>query len=283
MRRAISRSSVLIVTIGLRTTAIIGPICRKLASRMGFALLTGLMFITVLVMFIHSDKYWLTIFLFFLLCLSFFHFILAVHVKMSKRFVRGTDYIYFLLAFVGIVIVAIAQDQERRQSYANLVVSMEISPDLGMTVISALIPRCDKILWDKTAFEPLPSGVKNLILPDRLSPDTCELLSQAASILSNKNYSAIPQWRIAQQNKTHFLFSIGLSSFISDIILQNVGWLLDSVYYRYALDAKKELSVTSVISISFNYLSRQVWPFILVLAIALRMTRVTADVTDWPI
>ena len=98
-----------------------------------------------------------------------------------------------------------------------------------------------------------------------------------------KTTRAIPQWRIAQQNKTHFLFSIGLSSFISDIILQNVGWLLDSVYYRYALDAKKELSVTSVISISFNYLSRQVWPFILVLAIALRMTRVTADVTDWPI
>jgi hypothetical protein len=239
-------------------------------------------------MFIRAEQYWSTLCLFFFLWLSLFHLVLASWTTISKRFVRGTDYVYFGLAVIGIVIAGIAQEQERRESYINFVSSFPAitSHDLA-TAITGLSNLCDYIPWVESSFvfKLTPHVIRRLFLPDTLQSDTCTLLSEAVLILENQNYSAIPQWRNTQRNMTNLGFHIfrGPGQLLSDVLLQNLGFAMDSVYYHNSSTSKSTASVATLIPATFKYLLTQLWPFVLVLAIALRMTRVTADVTDWPI
>ena len=74
---------------------------------------------------------------------------------------------------------------------------------------------------------------------------------------------------------------IGLS--IDYTVVQAMRLSLESIYYRNSGGAIPMTSNLTFPIVIAKYFLSQTWPFILALAIALRMTRVTADVTEWPI
>src|SRR4051794_34899054 len=60
--------------------------------------------------FLGDATYIVSLVSFFIFFLSVFHATLAYRIKITKKMVKSTDYIYFSLAFIGLTIASTAQE-----------------------------------------------------------------------------------------------------------------------------------------------------------------------------
>jgi hypothetical protein len=227
--------------------------------------------------------------LLFLASASFFHAILGFWTTITKRIVRATDYFYFLFGLVGLFIAAIAQGPERNESYVNLVVR-EFPGDYKelLSGTNLFIQWCDKYPWVESE---QVSNFSRWILSlygNKLAAETCESLREANTIADRGIDGQIPAFleRITKNKFYPNFTAVGMLDvpnrhMLDPFVLWGVSRAMEAIDYRRH-PHNKELDST-MISVSFKYLLSQLWPFVLALAIALRITRTTADVTDWPI
>ena len=73
---------------------------------------------------------------------------------------------------------------------------------------------------------------------------------------------------------------------LGDHIFWDLRFALESVLFDKVpnLPLETQDMTEQTVSVTFmTFVFKQIWPFIIAVAIALRMTRVTADVTEWPV
>lgn len=236
-----------------------------------------------------SSALWLTLIAFFVASLCFFHFILAVRTTITRRFVRGTDYVYFSLAAAGLFLAFLTQDRAPNQYYLAVATLKQPRDTNELTEgIRALEKFCQpRFQQEFGLLNPIMSTVSWLAFP-RPNDDACRFLAIAETILQNNNHAAIPTLINAYEAR-HPRTELALSSprqNLSNMIFWIVRFELESQYYKHVVTAQQQPIVKATPEpaiVLTDYFLKTLWPFVLAIAIAIRMTRVTADVTEWPV
>ena len=107
----------------------------------------------------------------------------------------------------------------------------------------------------------------------------------------SSDYEKIPQLIATTNVEFHFRPPIILALSFAGSSLGNTLYLivrtdLESLYattFHNNNENRAAIVENRVNSVVFRYLLNNLWPFVLAFAVSLRVTRVTADVTDWPI
>src|SRR5690242_3825672 len=107
-------------------------------NRRRVGLLAILLAIIAAIMFWFPLTYMAKLVLFFVFCLSIFHAVLAFWTTISKRIARSTDYIYFALTLLTILIAGIAQQREREQRYVAYVSAIAPRPEEAIALSSGI-------------------------------------------------------------------------------------------------------------------------------------------------
>jgi hypothetical protein len=245
------------------------------------------------------DSYFLAIVLFFTMWISLFHCVLASWKHITKKFVKYTDYFYFSFTIIGVILAAIAQGSERDVSYVNVVLSgVTVDPAKLAIGIKDVMKWCDKFPWlDEDAGTPAYRYAMEIVYGSRLHPKLCDLLTKTDYILDRRDYAEIPNFVANEMNWNNIrpiiqpdvpyrlLLSLPnrIRLTIDYAVTQALRLNLESIYYRNAGGANSVASKPTLPTAITKLFYAQLWPFFLALAAALRMTRVTADVTEWPI
>jgi hypothetical protein len=267
------------------------PIRRKVlvASLLGM-LLFGLAFFWI-------ASFYLQLVLFFFFFLSLFHAGLSAWVSITKRQARASDYFYFSAAAVGLFMASLAGAQDREEYYYAAIASTVGRPDVRQLASSSeeLTGWCEKIPWPNT----IAGTISRWFYGDRLDTDTCAFAKRVSELITQQNYSEVPNLLKIEGERHAFrlepfwlrgtpliIWYRPLKQIIGDILYWQIKLPLEaSYYYTDAYKTAREGGAEEhylQIAVS-RYLYSALWPFLLALAISLRITRVTADVSDWPL
>lgn len=262
----------------------------------GFASILGS--IVAAVCFVLESSYLGRLASFFLFWLFVFHIILAFRTTLTRRAARSTDYIYFSLTILTIFLASIAQQRERGQQYVAFITNAAFAGDEAQVLglIDSGRALCDAPL-KRTVATPI-IGFDFKIELDR---DTCAFLTQARSAIERQAYSEIagmlPE---ASEGLAHFLFvepwsitwqftkamfspSTALSFGLAQVLKINVLAYSVAKMEGQKTPAGAHLTLTGSTEAALKYVLSSLWPFVLAFAVSLRITRVTADVTEWPV
>jgi hypothetical protein len=250
----------------------------------------------------HADSYVVLLIWFFILCLSIFHFILSIWIHITQTIARSTDYVYFTLAFIGLALAAFAQDRQRNADYAAAVSSMSNpSIERAQEIITNFSRLCVHIPWEVTQSSAISVFMSDHVLPERLDADTCHFLVSADSLLRDRRFRDIPgevkqaSNRLGMQaaaREMTFHFTLPLTSIralysrsLASAVFLQARLALEGVYFAspiYKDDNSTTSGAAELQAAMVKYAFSSVWPFVLALALSLRLTRVTADITNWP-
>jgi hypothetical protein len=115
---------------------------------------------------------------------------------------------------------------------------------------------------------------------------TCSFLNGAESILVEQRYSEIPDFLKKEEPLFSHAFPFVMfpvNEWLSSQVFREIKFDLESEYYTKSPTPIKEAPLLSGIwAAMFPYFLSNLWPFFLAFGLALRITRVTADVTEWP-
>ena len=87
----------------------------KIDGRSVIAIACLVLFAVSSFIFVQSSSYYVALISLFFLSLSLFHMILAAWMSITRRITRSTDYVYFSLISVGILMFAISKEHERTE------------------------------------------------------------------------------------------------------------------------------------------------------------------------
>ena len=260
--------------------------------RRNFAIVCSAIFVLSIILSLLSNEYWVQIVLFFLLFSSLFHTILGFWTAVTEQFVKGTDYVYFLLGITGLIIASVAQSGERSESYINLI-TYEFPGNFKQVSqeTETFIQWCDGFPWNKKEDVPYLYRLILSYYGNKLASETCDSLQKAQTIAASGDYDRIPAFlNEITTNKFYRTFGtltigsgIPTRHTIDPIVLWLVSSNLQAIYYRQSPNNTSVSEDKTFATVSVKYFLSQLWPFILALAIALKITRVTADVTGWQV
>ncbi|MGD9658303.1 MAG: hypothetical protein AB7U61_11830 [Methylocystis sp.] len=240
-----------------------------------------------LVLFL-TTSFYIRLIAFFFFFLSVFHAILSAWISITKRIARASDYVYFLVAAFGLLVASFASMQDREEYYAA-VASTFGRPDVKQlsSFAEAVVRNCDKSL---ALPDTLPGKLIGWIFGEVRLEDSCTLAKQTLKVIEEKNYSSVPSL-LARQTSNSSLWT-WINPFhtakepIEDAVYFQIKYQLESLYYysqeygatKAAIAEDRKLQISA-----YRYMYSSIWPFILAFAISLRVTRVTADVSEWPL
>ncbi|MGJ0511244.1 hypothetical protein [Methylocystis sp.] len=237
--------------------------------------------------FFSTASFYIRLIAFFFFFLSFFHAILSAWVSITKRLARASDYIYFLVAALGMLVASFASMQDREEYYAA-VASTIGRPDVKQlsSFAETVLRSCDKQLsWP----DAIPGKLVLFISGGLRLENSCTLAKQALKVIEEQNYSQVPSllWRQPITSSIWTLTNpLHPVSAMDNAIYFQLKYQLESLYYyspdynatRQTIADDRKLKISA-----YRYIYSSIWPFILAFAISLRVTRVTADVSEWPL
>jgi hypothetical protein len=160
---------------------------------------SGILAIIFAVLFFHTDVNIMRLILFFFFFLCFFHIILALWVKISRRIARGTDYIYFSFVLVGLIVAFLAQENSGALYYEAVAgLTGPRDNDEIIDKVNRMTAFCDGISQeDRRQF----FAWVLISFPEKLDSDTCSFLKEVNPIILGKKYSEIPKLLETAENK----------------------------------------------------------------------------------
>jgi hypothetical protein len=197
------------------------------------------------------------------------------------------------LAFVGLALVGYVQESKREFSLAKLYVNAVplSSQDVGH-ILDGLNSLCTPSNYQKAISR--FSGVELFLVglsDDKMSDSTCEFWKASSQIIKEGRFDLLRNLFNEPVSpfdvifffprQTLFLFeSRGDFMFISF-----TKFMLQSLYYESIVkeSANNPELGQDFTKLAFQFVIDNIWPFVFALALALRLTRVTADVTEWPV
>jgi hypothetical protein len=201
----------------------------------------------------------------------------------SKRTVRCTDYLYFGLVTIGVVIAAMAARSEREALYLSSrdMASISLRPLHGAFV--SAIALCDVPLAPEPLF---PLAPRFLWFQTKLHPEFCTWLKSNVEAIRNgtpgSNYQifkdADPEMANLH-NRPMIPLSSAERSAIQSVRLYHD--LRDIAARDYIFSPEFKVPEPSVEENWLRLQMQSVWPLLLLIGLAIRITRVTADVLDW--
>ncbi len=232
-----------------------------------------------------SSPLWLVLIAFFFALLCLFHLILATWTTITKRIVRGTDYIYFSLAAAGLFLAFLAQD--RTPSHYYLAVATLTQPRETKQVrenIAVLRKFCES---NPQLAPGYPTSIFLQFLLPKPDDDACLFLTIADTIVQNGEYALVPPLINAYEARhtRSELLVLSPQKNLSSMIFWIVRLQLEAQYYKHVVTAQQQpisKGISEPIVLLTDYFLKTLWPFVLAIALAIRITRVTADVTEWP-
>jgi hypothetical protein len=262
-----------------------------------------------------TPSFYIRLIAFFFFFLSLFHVGLSAWVSITKLNARASDYFYFSIAALGLLIASVASSQDPEEYYAA-VASTIGRPDVKQLAseFQAMAGWCEKIPWPSN----IGGTISSWLYGDRLDEGTCSFAKRVSEILTQQNYSEVPnllEKEGARQGQTQWESSLSLwwqtqilthnpferlwrfwqnPELLRNPLNQNLGYIvylqikfpLEASYYYSDAYTKGHQGIASERSLQIaasRYFYSALWPFLLALAISLRITRVTADVSDWPL
>jgi hypothetical protein len=194
---------------------------------------------------------------------------------------RGSDYVYFSFALFGIFVASLAQGRDTNLYYAAVAGMVgPKDPAQVQRIIQQVMPWCDVFPQP-----PAPLTSLSFLYPSKLDGKTCSFLKSADALLEQHNYSAIPDFLTKTQPPLRARLLPTPYEMVTNNLYSNFKLALESLYYMNLPATSKDTDTfdRQLDTAIFKYLLSIIWPFILGFAVALRMTRTTADVTEWPI
>ncbi len=269
---------------------------KSLGRNLFLIMYLGIISVALIVVLYRLDSYAEQLLVFFICWLISFHILLFVFRNVvSRRLIRATDYVYFLFVFIGLVMAAYAQQAERSETYMRLISVLPIKDDTIKTWIAQISNECPTLAVNRPdIIEPIRQlnpaveirpDEKPLIIPT----EVCAILRELNSTISNNNYKKLYDelgtqnifiaspwlWSQRRQDETPasaYLFLSNASLMAQILVSRNYPTDLFGLMPR---DQKMHTLIA-------KYLVIDLWPFVLAFAIAIRITRVTSDVTGWP-
>ncbi len=241
----------------------------------------------------------------FFLSLSIFHAILAVWRGITTRIVKGTDYLYFSLVAIGLLLGLLSQDSERQQSYQRFILT-QYPPDFSGAKI--LVGReeawCGRTFLPSETYSFLQTVLSTLnigtiarLLPNQIPAHYCAWLREVLSALDQRDLLRIKAVLDQGIQTFHDDPRDVLAAELRDAIAHRRWTTMDrSLTYDLAMPVFGQLkslllaqqvhagaSTGSSGEIIGKYVVTSLWPFFVGIGLALRMTKVTAEVSGWPV
>jgi hypothetical protein len=260
-----------------------------------------------------TSSFYIQLIAFFFFFLSLFHVGLSAWVSITTRKARASDYFYFSIAALGLLVASVASTQDREEYYAA-VASTIGRPDVKQLASEsqAIAGWCEKIPWPST----IAGTISSWLYGDRLDEGTCLFAKRVSEILTQQNYSEVPNllekegarqgqirwesswswlWQTLSQHpwmrlwqwwQNPELWRNPLRQTLDYSLYLQIKFPLEATYYYSDAYTKGHQSTANERSLQIaasRYFYSALWPFLLALAISLRITRVTADVSEWPL
>jgi hypothetical protein len=241
------------------------------ASALGVLLSVGVFFWT--------SSFYVRLIASFFLFLSLFHVALSSWLSITKRQARASDYFYFATAILGIVFASVATTRERGDYYAFIATTVGY-PDakrLESEIEVVVLGPCERFVW------PINLPGIEWLYGDRLDEDTCSFARRALELLKEQRYQEVPS--LLEKEEARHSYWPNPRRLLGDVFYRAVGRQLEAIYYHSGAYPKLQQRTADELlrESAIRYLLSNLWPFVLAFAIALRITRVTADVSDWPL
>jgi hypothetical protein len=263
----------------------------------------GVIFLCLLGIFItilRWDLLWILT-LWFLLLLALSHLVFFWRTSTTARQVKLIDYPYLLIGAFSIWL-AVASGQKERAIYVKELDEMT-APATVNGLRSLLNSSREKFCEASTDYKPENYCEWTLGVSHFLSePFTLSQLQQAI----NDTENTVPTYIIRDQGHLlgfYFTSLSGLEHLTHIVNLNPFGWVsllqnwdnepitiqpVANLTYAAIITSEpsrtpgtSEVSVTTLGSIAIGLGKVVLWPFVLAIAVALRITKVTADVTGW--
>jgi hypothetical protein len=229
--------------------------------------------------FFSRSSFYGSLIAFFFLCLSLFHLGLSSWLSITRHKARASDYVYFGIAFFGIVLASTATTRARGEDYYAFIATIVGNPDakrLESEIELILSAPCERFAWSNNEF-------LNLVYGDRIDEGTCSFARRALELLKEQRYQEVPS--LLEKEKARHNYLPNPRTIVGDSFFMAIRRPLEAIYYHSGAYPKiEQRTADDLLRESTNrYVLSTLWPFVLAIAIALRITRVTADVSDWPV
>ncbi len=262
----------------------------KIDGRSVIAIACLVLFAVSSFIFVQSSSYYVALISLFFLSLSLFHMILAAWMSITRRITGSTDYVYFSLISVGILMFAISKEHERTESYFTFTSMMlPNAPEQAAVLFEDVSEACERYPWLTPQLNKVIRYALIKIYGDeKLDEETCAFVEQVDILHQNNNYEGINN--LLNEEFARHELPLSPVQMISRIFSEET-MMSDAVYYasRVVFDAlyyksdQFSLPPHESETIALKFILETFWPFVIAVALALRITRVTADVTDWPL
>ncbi|MBV7336188.1 hypothetical protein KFU94_49730 [Chloroflexi bacterium TSY] len=187
----------------------------------------------------------------FLLALGFSHAIAWIYQPIRKPIIRGIEYVYFSISFVSLILIVSSNTQEHAK-FAVIYHEQELA---GLSIYHDEISAADS-----TKYEEMRNWAFNTI--DALERDDLQKLEKMYELEPRPHRRwGILWWK--DEVESHEEFYDELHS------------LHKIVYHRLQLERQGKLAEKDALDV--NRVRIVYWPFLLAVAIALRLTKVTID------
>lgn len=253
------------------------------------ALISMFIFFLSIPLFVLVNSYVVRLIIFFVGAVGLFHMLLALWDGITKKIARSSDYIYFLTVVIGVAMAAIAHQDRRDRSVVNLI---NLSIEDPKSIFESSLKYSERICrqGDIPFWQEITGGFgiywldelgPGDVLPYELTPEMCAWLGRVREIYVSlppadvynfvKNGFELPWYRyLTPSNMTK-----------SDQMMSAVLAVTSELYYAGTFEDQG--TGTGAVHAFMNAAVDYIWPYVLLFAVAIRITRVTADVTEWPV
>lgn len=246
------------------------------------------------------------LFFWFVFWLAFFHWVLCGWLGITETQVRLIDYPYLVAAATGIFLLAVESQAPRdeilrqyddfRAPPTKLGLQAHVADRIQQYCVSTIpeiVPRkyCQWMM-----------GLREFLASDFSAEDLRHRIADSQKLADSEEWGRYLTWTytrvcipprrtqpgsnrpIYYPPESEKVFAANseqcASGFSARLTIHSMEKVLDSMSVK-AVPVQKETPTPSAWSIFINLFHQILWPFALALALALRLTKVTADVTGW--